>query len=182
MKAMAKQIFQLLFHPIQYIQNGNILKTNYKLLKLVTAVCILIHMTSIIFVYNGVLIVNMLYSFLASAIFYLFVMELLFIVSFFYTIILNYRKEGEQKYIQEGIRQIMMPYFLIIVIGIALTGSISPFIPFSGYILNAGILIWYNVQVYLLFRYKFNSIKKGKIVVALGLAFDIILNLALLKY
>ena len=76
----------------------------------------------------------------------------------------------------------MMPYFLIIVIGIALTGSISPFIPFSGYILNAGILIWYNVQVYLLFRYKFNSIKKGKIVVALGLAFDIILNLVLLKY
>ena len=61
MKAMAKQIFQLLFHPIQYIQNGNILKTNYKLLKLVTAVCILIHMTSIIFVYNGVLIVNIVF-------------------------------------------------------------------------------------------------------------------------
>lgn len=180
MKAMAKQIFLLLFHPIQYIQNRNDLESNYKLLKLFTVVCILIRMTSIIFAYNGLSIVNVLYTVLASAIFYLFILALLFVVSYLYTVILNYRRDGESKFIQDDIKQIMMPYFLIIGIGIAFIGCVSSFIPFSGYILNTGMVIWYNVQVYLLFRYKFDSMRKGKLVVALGLVLHIVLSIVLL--
>lgn len=180
MKAMAKQIFLLLFHPIQYIQNRNDLESNYKLLKLFTVVCILIRMASIIFAYNGLSIVNVLYTVLASAIFYLFILALLFVVSYLYTVILNYRRDGESKFIQDDIKQIMMPYFLIIGIGIAFIGCVSSFIPFFGYILNTGMVIWYNVQVYLLFRYKFDSMRKGKLVVALGLVLHIVLSIVLL--
>lgn len=38
----------------------------------------------------------------------------------------------ESKFIQDDIKQIMMPYFLIIGIGIAFIGCVSSFIPFLG--------------------------------------------------